>query len=44
MVAKSFPRKEVRTKTFHQKCFGGKHFMVANSFPQKEVPTNNFHQ
>ena len=43
MVAKSFPRKQVPTKNFHQ-LFGRKFFMVAKSFPRNQVRTKNFHQ
>jgi len=42
MVAKSFPRKQVRTKYFHQKNFGRTFFIIGKSFTRKLVCTKNF--
>ena len=44
MVPKTFPRKQVPTKNFHQKPFGRKFFILAKSFPRKQVPTKNLQQ
>ena len=42
MVAKSFPRKKVPTKNFHQNFFRLKFVIIAKSFPRKQVPSKIF--
>ena len=42
--AKSFPRKQVWTKNFHQQFFGPKFFIVPKTFPRKQVLTKNIHE
>ena len=42
MLAKSFPRKQVYSKYFHQKNFGPHLIIVAKSFPRKQVYTKYF--
>ena len=44
IVAKTFPRKQVWTKNFHQKFFGSISFMVAKSFPRIQVLIKNLRQ
>ena len=44
MTAKSFPRKQVTTKNFHQKFFGRNFFMVGKSFSRNQVSNKNLHQ
>jgi hypothetical protein len=44
MVAKSFLRKQVLTKNFHEKFFGRTFFLVEKSLPRKQVTAKHFHQ
>ena len=44
IIAKSFPREQLSTKSLNQKYFYRNFFIIAKSFPREQLCTKSFHQ